>query len=85
MTKVGSFAVAADHPCLPGHFPGRPVVPGVILLDEAMALLPPTSGLPQVKFLAVVTPGQTVEVGHDGRAFECSVGGIVVLRGQLAA
>ena len=34
---VGSFTIPADHPTLPGHFPGRPVVPGVVLLDEVMA------------------------------------------------
>ena len=28
------FRVAADHPALPGHFPGRPIVPGVVILDH---------------------------------------------------
>ena len=34
MQPLGAFRIAADHPALPGHFPGRPVVPGVVLLDE---------------------------------------------------
>ena len=34
MRQVHSFRVEADHPALEGHFPGRPIVPGVVLLDE---------------------------------------------------
>jgi len=29
--------VAADHPSLQGHFPGNPIVPGVVLLDTVIA------------------------------------------------
>ena len=31
--------IHADHPSLPGHFPGAPLVPGVVILDEVIAAL----------------------------------------------
>ena len=88
-----TFTIPADHPCLPGHFPGRPVVPGVVLLDEAFALV--LAGRPEarvaaldgVKFLSPVLPDQAVAVAWNepepGRiAFSCSVGGRIVVRGR---
>lgn len=95
MTLAGCFQVAADHPCLPGHFPGRPVVPGVVLLDEAMALLLAgvpelhLTGLPSARFLRPVLPGEAVEVLHDvpiaaGRVgFRCRVAGQDAVRGAV--
>ena len=31
--------IGADHPSLPGHFPGAAIVPGVVILDEIVAAL----------------------------------------------
>ena len=31
--------IRADHPSLPGHFPGAPLVPGVVILDEVLEAL----------------------------------------------
>jgi 3-hydroxymyristoyl/3-hydroxydecanoyl-(acyl carrier protein) dehydratase len=94
MEAIGAFRIAADHPALPGHFPGRPVVPGVVLLDEVLALLRATwpgrvTRLPQVKFLRPVLPEEMVAVaaapGSGGAiTFLASIGGAPVLRGTAA-
>ncbi|MDI9238296.1 polyketide synthase dehydratase domain-containing protein [Lysobacter sp. LF1] len=68
------FAIPADHPCLPGHFPGRPVVPGVVLLERVVEAIEAVHGpleglrLPQVKFLQPLLPGQPARVELDGEA-----------------
>jgi 3-hydroxyacyl-[acyl-carrier-protein] dehydratase len=91
--SVGQFVVPPDHTSLPGHFPGQPIVPGVVLIDNAVALL--LAGMPShrlagvsCKFIAAVFPGQIVNVAgnepDDGRcAFLCTVGETVVARGTI--
>ena len=58
--------IPADHPCLPGHFPGLPVVPGVVLIDRIVTACETWLGvplridaMPQVKFVAPLLPGET--------------------------
>jgi 3-hydroxyacyl-[acyl-carrier-protein] dehydratase len=95
MSEVARFAVPADHPCLPGHFPGRPVVPGVVLLDRVMRVagsmvaLGGDARLHQAKFLRPVLPEEVVEVAlrrtAAGRlAFTGHVGGVLAFQGEMA-
>lgn len=63
------FTIPADHPCLPGHFPGRPIVPGVVVLEQVLAAVEAAHGplaaplrLPQVKFVQPLLPGEAAEI-----------------------
>jgi 3-hydroxymyristoyl/3-hydroxydecanoyl-(acyl carrier protein) dehydratase len=68
------FIIPADHPSLAGHFPDRPIVPGVILLDRVIEAIEAVDGalpplrLPQVKFLKPLLPGQLASVQLQGPA-----------------
>jgi 3-hydroxymyristoyl/3-hydroxydecanoyl-(acyl carrier protein) dehydratase len=57
------FCVAANHPGLPGHFPGHPIVPGVLVLDHVLEGLRQLTGrdvvhLRQVRFTSALGPGE---------------------------
>lgn len=68
MVAARPFAVFPGvHPVFVGHFPGDPMVPGVLLLDELIHRLAQELGLSYtqlrvqaVKFLAPVRPGDPV-------------------------
>lgn len=93
MQSQSCFVIPQDHPSLPGHFPGRPIVPGVVVLDCAMAVLlrdRPAArllGFDEAKFVAEVSPGAEICIscneGAAGRlSFTCVANGRTVLRGR---
>ncbi len=75
-----AFVIPGDHRALAGHFPGRAVVPGVLLLQRVLEqvadwLQRPLERIEQVKFAAPLLPQQTAEVvcEHDGTRVRFSV------------
>ncbi|OGU22058.1 MAG: hypothetical protein A2580_16990 [Hydrogenophilales bacterium RIFOXYD1_FULL_62_11] len=95
-TQSLPLAVAADHPAYAGHFPGRPILPGVVLLDEALLALAALQGtaaatgeIKSAKFLSPVQPGEILRLEYSSTAagvfrFELKVAERVVASGIVA-
>jgi 3-hydroxymyristoyl/3-hydroxydecanoyl-(acyl carrier protein) dehydratase len=90
------LAIARDHPAYAGHFPGRPILPGVVLLSEALAAIEAQSGRPpqewsiaSAKFLRTVAPGAPLTLVHESAApdriqFEIRSAGELVASGTFS-
>ena len=93
MAERARFTVPAGHPCLPGHFPGEPVVPGVVLLEQVLCALGVPPGAPRelawVKFQRPLMPGQEAIVRAREAAgqwrFEVRHDGDLLASGVVAA
>jgi 3-hydroxymyristoyl/3-hydroxydecanoyl-(acyl carrier protein) dehydratase len=93
--RVDTSALAVDHPAFAGHFPGNPLLPGVVLLDAALhelgcALQLDLRGcrVTAAKFLAPVRPGDALHLDYEAPAngrvgFTISGAAGPVLRGVL--
>ena len=87
---VESLRIGAAHPALPGHFPGNPIVPGVVLLDHVAAALEKGGArlarIGVVKFLTPLKPDEdaTLAIACDGARvrFRIDRDGTSILRGE---
>jgi 3-hydroxymyristoyl/3-hydroxydecanoyl-(acyl carrier protein) dehydratase len=87
---TASLRIASAHPALPGHFPGNPIVPGVVLLDHVAAAIEGTGArlarIGVVKFLTPLRPDEdaTLAISRDGArvAFRIERAGATILRGE---
>jgi 3-hydroxyacyl-[acyl-carrier-protein] dehydratase len=64
-----TLRVPADHPALTGHFPGNPVVPGVVILDAVISAAESWLGasfdvasISHAKFLAPLKPDEAARI-----------------------
>jgi 3-hydroxyacyl-[acyl-carrier-protein] dehydratase len=92
---AGQYRIRGDEPFLVGHFPGNPMMPGVLMV-EAIAQLggvvaqcdpdhPPLEelrlgGVRSAKILGSAKPGETLEIRAE---IEGRMGGLVQIRGEV--
>jgi 3-hydroxymyristoyl/3-hydroxydecanoyl-(acyl carrier protein) dehydratase len=72
MNDATRWTVPPDHPAFAGHFPGTPILPGVVLLDIALHAISVATGialdvcaLSSVKFLSPAKPGEELLIRHS--------------------
>ncbi len=87
--------ISADHAAYRGHFPGFPVLPGAVLLDEALCEIGRARRvdlrewrLTAVKFLGLVRPGDPLWLEHSSQdgaiRFAITGAGRAIASGVLA-
>jgi 3-hydroxyacyl-[acyl-carrier-protein] dehydratase len=90
-----SLCIDAQHPALPGHFPGHPMVPGVVLLEQVAQALQAWRGqrmlrVLETKFMAPLLPDEMAllcltpsTAGAARVRFEIRRGDMVLARGVI--
>ena len=90
-----TLCVPAKHPALAGHFPGNPIVPGVVILDAVISAAEAwlggdfhVHGLSHAKFLSPLQPDEAarIELALRGPLLEFAVyrGEATIAKGTLS-
>jgi 3-hydroxyacyl-[acyl-carrier-protein] dehydratase len=99
MGSTTTLHVPVQHPAFDGHFPGAPLLPGVVLLDEMLHVVQTASGsgdngtldgepgwsIANAKFLHPVRPGDTLTLEHERPLANGAVRFTIRSAGQLVA
>jgi 3-hydroxyacyl-[acyl-carrier-protein] dehydratase len=92
---VRTVEIAADHPAFAGHFPGMPILPGALVLDEVLHAIEMDRNLDvtqcqvtAAKFLEAARPGDALTIEHEAAAngtlrFAVRIAGRPALNGTL--
>jgi 3-hydroxyacyl-[acyl-carrier-protein] dehydratase len=71
MNDATYWTLPPDHPVFAGHFPGTPIVPGVMLMDTVLHAIAAATGIAletceisSVKFLGRAGPGEELLIRH---------------------
>ncbi len=89
------ISFAADHPAARGHFPENPIIPGAVLLSEAVRAVGNAThvdlsrcSISAAKFPSPSRPGDRVDIAYvvkgDSISLTGSVAGRSVLKAEVA-
>lgn len=93
MTSL-DFIISNNHPSIPGHFPGNPIVPGAVIIENVIEKFYKLGGskevvsLPTVKFIKPIAANQKIVVCFRNISpilihFECIYNNQVSVLGRL--
>jgi 3-hydroxymyristoyl/3-hydroxydecanoyl-(acyl carrier protein) dehydratase len=91
---VVTLQFPSDHPALAGHFPERPLIPGVVLLDaiaraaRTAFALGALDRVPRAKFTRPVDGGASIQLqlrrtALERVAYEARLGDMLVAAGEM--